>query len=508
MTDRSGSEPHRPVPRSVPAEPPETSLLRHEAAAFSADRLHATVRRSWVLLMALPIVGFAVGYLWAASQPEVWEAEYGLLIGPPAPLSPLGDFTTEDPTRRLATEAALLDSDWMRDLVSREVGGSLDYDVKIEDDADVLTVTATASSAAAAQTGAEQVVAIFQRERERQFDRTRADTLSSLRRTEETLERELAALESAPAGDELVEANRAELLRALAETQSERAVVEAQPNSGFRSEPLAPEDPPDSPTWPQPLLSGALAGLGGLGLAFGVAHLLGRRNAAPSDRAGLSQRQLMATPQIETPTSFRAAAIDQLARSVTHELATRNQSALLVAGSTGATSSSIVATAVAEALARSGLRTVLVAADPADTTIDRSYGLTFAPGLGDATATTPLRDILHYRFDRGSLAVLPRGRQRKSAEALGATLIPRLLPQLELMADVIVISCPAITGPGSASWIPFVPGVGLLVDEHPGASLPERLARAQANQQWFLVLSDAEVTPRPLGPVVEIGANQ
>lgn len=387
-------------------------------------------RRWWMVLLAV-CLGIGGGYGAGARQAPVYTSTTQVLVLPTASDSDEVNLDTEAQlvtSMRTAERAATL-----ADLGVPAAALAARVEITVPPNSEVLEISFSAGTPERAQRGAAAFAEAYLAQRAEAADADAAEWIDALRDR-------IADLRQQQASEPAIEALEREL-----------ALRQATPNRP--GEVISPATLPTSPSSPNRLLyllSGLVAGLlAGLGAAL-AAHRLDPRVAAAVDLpAELADQVVMdlsgrpLTPLVAGGTTQLGRQFARLRTTVAARSAPQPRGAAavwLVCAARGGTGAGVVTANLAAALARTGQRVVVVAADPDSSLLT---ALSVAPdataGLAGALAgTAPVTGLLAPALTAPAVSVLPPGALASLAE-LPMSDMDRVLGALRAHADHVLL---------------------------------------------------------------------
>lgn len=469
-----------PSTGALDRQSPDEAMLRHEAASIDFGRLGSSLRRRWPIVVVLALAGAIAGYAIEAANADVYEATAALLVQPTVAETELelSARAADDAERDVATEAAILDSNRVRQVVSDEFGSEVSYRVEVADGTDIIEITTQAPQADEAAAAADGVIDIYLADRAIQRSAELTAATASLEAIVEDLDDRVALADRRVDGDPDNVALLADRDFALEELADARAALESlrrqtlAQDTGARL--VASADPPDHPIAPNPARAGLLAGIAGTVIGLALVWLRQRRTLGSPDDASVTITRWPASttrgsdnglPSFLVPAEENAA--DVVQGAVVFDLLAKQLSAgpraVLFAGVGSSERTAAIAARVSRTMAAKGLRTALVAADLHDPTIDIVFSLSGRPGLADVAHGTPVDDLLHIAADEPQLGVLPRGTHPTEAGAVASRATAKLLAHVRDIAHMTVIAGPPVTGGTDAQFLAAETGATMLV---------------------------------------------
>ena len=421
---------------------------------LDVSRAAAALRRSRWLIALIVIPVTATVLVLSLALPKTYSATASLVLEEPSDV--LGSPDAASSARRLATMRRLLTSrDTLERAARRLPGETTDtlvdkVTVAVDDAANVIAVTAVDGDAQGAADIANEVPLTFL-ERRRSSDRRRQA-------------RARAALESALERAEREGGSSAEA-QAIRERLSEMTVSQITEGDDLRIAESA--RPPESPESPRPLQNTILAFAAAIFLAVLAAlarDLLSPRLAGPrqlEELTGLTPVAVMPSGRWRRRGAAQAAeAYHSLAASLRLRLPADCRT-VVVTGAYADDERARVVVGLGQALAASGIPTLLVSADLRQPALHSQLGVPPAPGMGevlnaleqdsDESAAELIRATTRAddRPSRGELRALPSGDTSQHPAALlsGDALAEVFLELGGSEYRYVIVEGPALLGP-------------------------------------------------------------
>ena len=460
-------------------------------------RDQATVlRRRWRVVVLCVILGLAGAIAAANLQKPTYSATTEMLLSPVGTSEPRpGEVLAPE---EVSTQVEVITS---RDVATRageelnlpDSAGLLDsLTVEPVENTRVLTITAVRDSAQGATDVANAFADAYLVERESQASRQASLAVESLQSRYDDIKQQLkdvqAQKELAPESERAAfesqeQALTVQLTGLLSELSDANTLSQSNQTGG---QVLVPASAPAAPAQRSLILVGlALGLLVGIGLAFVRDHfddairdesrlraalrrpVLGRIPHWGSSRSG--RLVTMVDPQAPASEAYRS-----LSSSVRFLLAASRGSetshesehrTLLVTSAVPGEGKTTVASNLAVAAARFGLRVILVDADVRRPGVAQSFGLGDPPGLSDLLADNGSLNSYLLNVGTDGLQVLPGGSVPPNpAELLASESCAEVLRQLRTRADLVVIdSAPVTRVADTRELIPSVDLVLLVV---------------------------------------------
>lgn len=453
-------------------------------------------------LLAIPLAALAAFgvYQWSTQQEPEYRAEATVLVAqsgadfsqfglgsvtaPPIDISAYRSAATSDDVLTTAARTLGTESPDASDV--RDLRGHMDVFIESGvQESSMLTIEADAESPDVASARADAVADALV-----EWDRSRAR--EGLSRVVDALEEQVASLseqiralqtvdggdEVAAGGDEAVPGGQVEgLITLRANQQQELAYARALiASSEGRASVLQYATTTPSQVAPRPTLSAAIAALLTLALVYGL--LLLRNAATPRLRDAEEASELTGLPVLaqiprvgrKQANRFREATA-YLRSNVLAATGDAKPRTILVTSAVGREGKSVVSAGLAEALARHGLRTLLVDADLRSPSLAARYPVLRAQGHVAATHEWMREPGAALRVGRvpvggdRKLDVIPQyGAVRDAPELLGRG-FDAALAHWKRDYDVIVIdSAPILAVADSLTMAPSCSGAMLVVD--------------------------------------------
>lgn len=336
----------------------------------------------------------------------------------------------------------------------------------------ILRITAEDTQPESAVTWADTVAAAYIQFREEdsigRYERARDRLAQEQSDVERKLDETNALLAERPGSDPALQAERRSLLTSLTQIASQtEGLTDQLTRAGTGGELVRAAELPTSPVSPMTLLNALLGALVGLVAGIGAALLRDRLDDAVHEeetvRTSLGAVILGRIPQwsernyrdrlvtLQDPHSSASEEYQRLGVNVRFMLATENrESGAVVLVTSGQSGEGKTATScnLAVAVARLGLRVVLVDADVRRAAAAGRFGLGDPPGLSDLIVGDG--ETGSYLIDVGveNLMVLPAGTSAPNPAALLSSAgLRRVLTELAGDADMVILdSPPVLTG--------------------------------------------------------------
>lgn len=448
-------------------------------------------RRRWVILAVTAVGLLAAGAFSSRSDP-VYRSSSQVLVQTDSidgVLQPLGyDSYWFDPSRALANEVVLINSDATRAAVAEELGYSASVRVVIDEEADLLTFSATSTDPSRAADIVNAYVRTFD-ERRREAVVDEAVKLTELlnaraaaiddERAELATELEQARLSVVAASADTERQQRAEELERLEDRQQSRIAAldteeagidatlsavnlssELRDGSGVRVVTVAVA--PDRPIGASPvrtyLVAGLAAAIAGVALAL-LLDLLDNRVMSRSDleRSAGGLPTLALVPRspdddqdgvvsIAHPQSRASEAYRTLRTSLQFLGIERPVEVVLVTSASAAEGKTTTAANLGVALARLGKRVVLLDCDLRKPRLVQRFGLVPSMGLTDVlVGACELVDVAQRVPDERGLVVVPAGSPPPNpSELLASSRMTDLVASVAAGVDVVIIDSPPV----------------------------------------------------------------
>lgn len=480
-------------------------------------------RRIWFVLEAVIVVAVVAGVV-SSLRPAQYRSATRIYLQPDSPAEQLnpGQLAFRDPARFVQAQIDIMSSEAVAREAGRAVGGLTAKDierrvsVRSSPQSDVLEISATDTDRERARRIADAVVSSYIENRRRSavagLERAAKDLDERLAPLEAQLadfDAKIAALPAAPPGDAAGQQLLAlrEAIASQYETlfsrRQELAVDISLQRGG--AEVIAEATLPTDPVSPRPVrdaAAGALfGGILGIGIVLLREQLDDRLRSVDEVERALSLPILAQLPfdggaatgvsAIAHPHSPLSEAIRSLRTSVQYTGLDRPLRTIVVTSAMPAEGKSVVAANLAAACAVAGHRTVLVGADMRRPrlssmfdVVDTAGGLSeIVAGVNGQNPAAPVASVVPAEkgSDEGTpalgglamrlvkpmanLAFLPAGRPPPNpAELLGSRRMKRLLGELAIGADVVVIDTPPLLPVADAAIVAAqVDGVILVV---------------------------------------------
>lgn len=423
----------------------------------------AVLRRRWLLIATTVLVVLLAGLGLVLMQTTIYTASATVLINPAVITDSTGPSVEPE---ELASQALIVRSEAVATLVKE--------DVRLKESPQTLLETVVVDGVTVDGVGDPRALQISV---EREDPQLAADIANAFvtayievretREIEQSLDRRSIFLEQLDRLDkEISDTTDPQELQSLnlqrADLAAQLATAESGRNPQPGAESISDAEKPTAPTQPKPVRTAALClGLGlllGVGLAFLRDHAddgvreEGQLQNALADAPVLGQ--IPRTPKSQTgrvetllsPHSLVSEAYRGLNANVRFLLAAaRDGSAeqrkiVLVSSAVSGEGKTSIATNLAVAAARVGLRVTLVDADLRNPQVANRFGLGGAPGLSDALATGV--PVVQHLMDVGveGLRVLAGGTiPPNPAELLASPATRSILNELASSSDVVVV---------------------------------------------------------------------
>jgi capsular exopolysaccharide synthesis family protein len=493
-----------------------------EEDAIDLRRVWAVIWLRAPLIIGLVVLAAVATFALSSLQTNLYKATAKIrVVDPNAQAVFDGVQIRVDPKRDVDTQLQLLRSPDLRSAVNDQLGDDAAKISSISAAAvgstDLISVTVSSPSPEVAQAGANAMATIYVKQRKDQEIGSFTARADELRSKALDLDAQIAAIDTQLA-DKATPATQADVLRsqraALVAQQADlrtRATqfdVEAATRSGA-AEVAETATVPTSPYSPTPkrdaALAGALALLVGIGLAFllvrldngvrtvedvenlaGDVPVLGGIPISGTTKGGARKVNRHAVRALVPLDSTAAEAYRALASNLRFSALGAKRTRILVTSSEGAEGKSTVVANLAQVLAESGQRVVIVSADLRKPSIglffrfDETAGGLTTVLLGDQTLDDAMHPVVLPSGRR--MAVLPTGPlPQNPAELVGSSAMGALLDRLESAgADFILIdSPPLLPVADSLALSQFCDGALVLglVGETPRSHLKETLDR-------------------------------
>ncbi|HEX6469538.1 MAG TPA: Wzz/FepE/Etk N-terminal domain-containing protein [Streptosporangiaceae bacterium] len=460
-------------------------------ASSDLSQYGALLRRRWWVVVALSIVGLAVGGALLEVRPKVYTSSAQILIKDP---------TFSDPTQQtgkksgvnLDTEAAIMKSQEVANRVkallrSPESPARLAQHIEVTaiPNSSVLAVSFNASSPVAAQQGAHQYARAYLDDRiervkndnARQIAAFRSQILS-LDRQQKDLIQQMIALPGG-SGEKLKLQAQVSRIQRQMQGFSER-VVELDGGLGNPGEVISDARPGQqtAPIMPLYLGSGLM-----IGLLFGILAALWRDRADRRLRRAEDIERLLNLPVLlNVPVKGRHAmgllparsqggqAFHELAHSLNATLGHGNH-VILVAGVTPGWGAGAICANLAAALARTDDDVVLVCANLPSPYSARLLNLNEGPGLSEILVHgTPVADVIQSPRELPKMRVITPGHDEDLAwERLQTQSMDRLIQGLRRHATHVIIEAPPTSTSADAQALAEIADASIIVVEIPRA---------------------------------------
>ena len=437
----------------------------------------AVLRRRWRLVVVCLILAIGASLALSLSQTKMYQGTASLLLQPEQPVDTGGGGAVMEP-EEVATQADVIASVQVAERVVDELNLDAeepqdlldDISVTVVEDKRVVEVSALEPrpqlAADIANAFAEQYIEYREEEaleaaeaEEERYTEAIEDVQDDLRRVRRQMD------DSGVSGDELDALQQQESSLIFQQSQiaaqlSAAQAVQAGPLPG--GEVLLRAEPSRQPAEPKPIQAGVLGGVIGLLIGVGLAYVRDRLDDAIRDeqrlRSAVSGRPILgsipasgdeSTGRVATllaPQSPLSEAYRTLNTNVRFLLAAEREhrpgrgDVLLVTSAGPGEGKTSVATNLAVAASRVGLRVILVDADLRRPAAADKFGLDVPVGLSDLLADGgPPNPHLH-EVGLGRLRVLAAGSiPPNPAELLASPRIAGLLAELADQADLVVV---------------------------------------------------------------------
>ncbi len=274
----------------------------------------------------------------------------------------------------------------------------------------------------------------------------------------------------------------AELAASIANAVGARvAEVAAQLSAGkaVKATPIAPAlipTSPSSPIIPRNLALGVALGLLlGLGVAL-LRHLLDTRVRSEQDVRAVTASPLLGTvgyddklpnhPLIlrDEPLSAAAEAIRRLRTNLQFTTVGDRPRSIVITSSIPGEGKSTISLNLALAMADAGARVILVDSDLRRPSVASSVGLEGQVGLTTVLiGRAEVEDVVHH-WEKTSLDILPSGRiPPNPSELLGSSAMAKLLDQLTVRYDVVLLDSPPLLPVTDAAVLSKLAGGALVI---------------------------------------------
>lgn len=428
-------------------------------------------RRRWKLVGVVCGSFVVVAVLITVVQHRVYQASTTLVIESNTANDPFQQ--TQDPygaaQRRVATEAKVVQSDPVKELVRQKIRSTPSVGVVASTDADVLTINARSGSARRAADVANAYASAYVEVKRQQGVQGLQAASDQVGGRVDDMQRQIDALdrqvESAPPADRAalalsVSQQRTSLVNQQAtfrSTLNELQVRMALASGDARI--VAPASVPKSPVEPRPIrttgLGLVLGLLVGLGVAFALENLDDRiRSKSDLERASSGQPVLGLIPTYEPgalpvtltqPASDAAEAYRTLRTAVQFMGLDRKLQILQVTSPNPGEGKTTTVVNLGLTLAYAGVRVCLVDCDLRRPRLANAFGL--APSVGFTSVllgTTTLDDAMLVSETWGALlSLLPSGPiPPNPSELLSSPRVQRLFDDLAERCDLVIIDTP------------------------------------------------------------------
>lgn len=355
---------------------PETSSAQQRGSTYRAVRHHLTIVVVCLLLGAL------AGWLYSASLPATYTSSTRLLVNPSAgnPFAPTPSSVRQDQQTSLETEAQVARSTEVLGVVSAQVPAlttarlERGLRVNVPANTQVLELSYTAADPVVAQQVVDAVAEAYLANRQRRFEEVNAARIERLEnQTLRVVEDLRAATAASQVGNSAKRSFNAQLAGALRnELVSLRAQRTALENlESPAGSVISPASTAQRIGAVTTLAMPVAGGLGGLGLGLALAMLLERltgkvRSAADVEKNGVPVLAASPTPGVRRLLGWRGADLDttiRRLRSRVLDLEPRPE-VITIAPLGSGRSDAEISEAVAEGMAKAGLRVVLVRTEP------------------------------------------------------------------------------------------------------------------------------------------------
>jgi succinoglycan biosynthesis transport protein ExoP len=428
-------------------------------------------RRRWKLVGVVCGAFVVVGGVVSVLQPRVYQASTTLVIESNSANDPFQQ--TQDPygaaQRRVATEAKVVQSDPVKELVHRKLGTAPAISVTAATDADVITINARNGSARRAADVANAYASAYVDVKRQQGVQGLQAASNQVRGRVDDMQRQIDALDrqvdSAPPAQRAnaalsVSQQRSSLLNqqsTFRSTLNELQVRMALASGDARI--VAPANVPTAAVEPRPIRTtglGLVLGLVvGLGLAFALENLDDRiRSKSDLERASSGQPVLGMIPSHEAevlpvsltrPASEAAEAYRTLRTSVQFMGLDRKLEILQVTSPNPGEGKTTTVANLGLTLAYAGVRVCLVDCDLRRPRLANAFGLTPSVGFTSVLlGTATLDDAMLVSETWGALiSLLPSGPiPPNPSELLSSPRVQKLFDELTERCDLVIIDTP------------------------------------------------------------------
>jgi Mrp family chromosome partitioning ATPase len=456
-------------------------------ASSDLSQYGALLRRRWWVVVAMAVIGLAVGGALMLTRPKVYTSSAQILVKDPS-----GDPAQAAKKINLDTEVAIMKSQQVAVraktlLRSDESPTRLPRRIEVTaiPNSAVLAVTYNANSPAAAQQGAHQYAQAYLQNRIAQVRNDNARQIAGFRTQILNLDKQQKALIQQLLGATGTAQERAQQRAEVTRIQNQMSkfserVIELDGAIGNPGQIISDSRPgvQTAPIMPLYLGSGLM-----LGLLFGVLAALWRDRADRRIRRADDIERLLSLPVLlnvpvrgRNPMGLLPArsqggqAFHELAHSLNAVLGHGNH-VILVAGVTPGWGAGAICANLAAALARTDDDVVLVCANLPSPYSARLLNLNEGPGLSEILVHgTPVSDVIQAPRELPRMRVITPGHDEDLAwERLQTQSMDRLIQGLRRHATHVIIEAPPTSTSADAQALAEIADASIIVVEIPRA---------------------------------------
>jgi capsular polysaccharide biosynthesis protein len=456
-------------------------------ASSDLSQYGALLRRRWWVVVAVAVIGLAVGGALMATRPKIYTSSAQILVK-----DPTGDATQAAKKINLDTEVAIMKSQQVAVraktlLRTDESPTRLPSHIEVTaiPNSSVLAVSYNASSPAAAQQGAHQYAQAYLENRIEQVNNDNARQIAAYRTQILGLDKQQKALIQQLLGLSGTSQDRARQKAEVTRIQNQmekfsERVIELDGAIGNPGQIISDSRPgvQTAPIMPLYLGSGFM-----IGLLFGVLAALWRDRADRRIRRAEDIERLLSLPVLlNVPVKGRnpmgllparsqgGQAFHELAHSLNAILGHGNH-VILVAGVTPGWGAGAICANLAAALARTDDDVVLVCANLPSPYSARLLNLNEGPGLSEILVHgTSVSDVVQAPRELPRMRVITPGHDEDLAwERLQTQSMDRLIQGLRRHATHVIIEAPPTSTSADAQALAEIADVSIIVAEIPRA---------------------------------------